>query len=163
MQTARVWDADSRHVQVTCNRLYYAYSIASATRDNIASLSRNLAAFAQSSDQPIGYILHAAADARPPSADDRADDVDVFDTVASRLVGVALVVDTKGCSGAVLRSALTLAYALKRQGCATRTFESVDGAAQWLGPLVGMPPEEIAAVTRQARDSMPPPPAPPES
>jgi hypothetical protein len=148
---------------MTFERVYYAYSIASATRDNIVSLSRNLEAFAQSSDAPIGYILHAAADARPPSADDRADALGVFDSVASRLAGVALVVDTKGCSGGVLRSALTLAFALKRQGCVTRTFESVDGAAQWLGPLVGVPPVEIAAATRQARASMPPPPAAPKS
>lgn len=151
MVVYRVWDSDRDHVQLGTENVFYTYSRGAASSANIDSMVQHLGEFARQSSLPLGYVLHVAEAARPPSVGDGRRVSAMFKKHATRLSGVALVVEASGLAGATLRSAVATLFILNREGFKTRTFASVGGAAGWLGHLLRTPAADIVALSEQAR------------
>jgi hypothetical protein len=151
MPRRHVWDIDSDHVQVSCDRVYYTYTRGDATPQNIASMVANLQAFIKPHRKQIGYILEVTGGARPPSAEDRARVTNEFNRCGAQLAGVALILGEQGFKAALLRSALTMVFMMSRKGFPVRIFEQIEDAAQWLGPGLDIAPAEIVELSRSAR------------
>ena len=152
----RIWEQDDSHVQVSFGNVFYTYTRGSADSGRIASMVRSLEQILKERpSEKIGYLFHVVAGASPPSSEDRERVTEMFNKHASRLSGVAVVVEAAGFSGAMLRSAVTMVFVMTRRGFESRTFEDVHMAAGWRAPRVGMPAGEIVRLAGEAR-----PPAP---
>jgi hypothetical protein len=143
---------DRHHIQVSEQRIFYTWSEDQASPENIRAMIQNLYDFCAANQPPMGYILHLATTARPPSAEDRIRSTEAFNRCAARLAGVAIVLDAKGFAGALLRSAVNAVFFIKRQGFTPRVFESVHLAADWLGAKTFTPSGNIVELARYARD-----------
>lgn len=134
--------------------VFYTYSMGDARTANIDRMLSNLAAFVTESEGPVGYLFHVASGARPPSAEDRARVTASFNQHASKLTGVAVVIEASGPSSALLRSAVTMVFNLSRRSFETRTFEDVVAASEWLGPKQWMVAAELVTGTAEARAAL---------
>ena len=127
-----------------------------ASSENIASLVHNLRAVIQASHAPVGFMLEVTDTAQPPSTGDRSRIMELFNEVAPRLAGVALVVHAAGFSGAMLRSVFTMVFMMGRRGFEARIFSQLDAAATWLGPRIDLEPSDIVSLGRHSRERVEP-------
>lgn len=132
MDAFRIWDHDADHVQASLDGVYYTFSRGDARPENIDSMVSNLDSFARQRDGKFGYIFHVVAGARPPSSSDRSKTTAMFNKHAARLSGVAIVIEADGFAGAMLRSAAHMVFAMSRKGFDSKTFDSVQSAAEWI-------------------------------
>lgn len=151
MRNRHVWDHDADHVQASLDRVYYTYTRGNASRQNIDSMVRNLDQFVRQTNEPIGYVFHVVAGAKPPSDEDRERVTQMFNKHGTRLLGVAVVVEAAGFSGAMLRGAVAMVFTLTRKGFQSKTFEDTAGAAGWISTLAGGSPSELQLFMNQAR------------
>jgi len=143
----RIWDQDNEHVQASFGPVFYTRTIGVAKPANIRTMVANFNTFVRESQGQIGYILHLGSDSTPPVGDDRSKVSDMFNLNASRLAGLAIVIDAQGFKGAMIRSTTTMAFSIVRRGYDSNTCEDMIKASSWLGPRVGISQSEIIAAT----------------
>jgi hypothetical protein len=151
MRFRRTWDQGEDHIQVTIGSVFYTYKSGSSHVDKVL---RNLSAFVLENAGPVGYLFHVVPGANPPSADERARTTEMFNRHASKLSGVAVVIEATGISGALVRSAVTMVFDMTRRDFETRTFEDVVAASAWLAPKQWMGAAELVTASAEARAAL---------
>lgn len=156
MSPPKVWAVDRDHIQASEQRIFYTWSCGQASPENMRSMVSNLMAFVEATPAPLGYVLHLASSARPPTSEDRIRATNAFNECGPRLAGVAIVLDATGFASALLRGAVNAVFFIQRQGFTPRIFDSIQAAADWLGPKTRTLPANIVALARHAREQMKP-------
>lgn len=154
MRFRRIWERNDEHIQVSVGSVFYAYSMGDTRPSNIDRMVDNLDAFVREREGLVGCLFHVIAGAVPPSSHDRARTTEMFNRHASRLCGVAVVIEATGLSSALLRSAVTMVFDMSRRDFDTRTFEDVVAASAWLAPKQDVPASEIVTTGAEARAAL---------
>jgi len=153
MRIPRVWEQNDEHIQVSVGSVFYAHTLSDVRPANITSMMANLDAFVRESEGLVGCLFHVVAGAVPPSSHDRARTTEMFNRHATRLSGVAVVIEAIFPS-ALLRSAVTMVFDMTRREFDTRTFEDVVPASEWLAPKQAMSASEIVTTAAEARAAL---------
>lgn len=154
MSPMKVWALDHNHIQASEGRVFYTWSGGQASPENIRSMVDNLLEYVEGNQPPLGYVLHLAQNARPPASEDRVRATSAFNQCAGRLAGIAIVLEATGFASALLRGAINAVFFIQRQGFTPRVFDSIQSAADWLGPKTHTLPANIVALARHAREKM---------
>jgi hypothetical protein len=147
----KTWVKDPDQILASLGPTLYMYAPGAATAENRKAMIAAVDRFVESTSGSVSFLMHLTAQSKPPPADERREVKAAFDRCGQRLAGIAIVVEADGFAGSVLRSAVTMIFAMNRGGFQSKVFRDIKGASAWLADKQGVSPQILEELAREGQ------------
>jgi hypothetical protein len=149
----RVVSKGQDHCQLIQGNVFLTYTTGPARDEHIGALVMGLDKFFGElpAAEKGAYVLITRGSARPPEGSARRKVQDAFNRHSRRLSAGAIVIETSGFTGAILRTVASTLFVLSQRGFPVKFFATRAECLPWISETTGQNSVQLAGLIEHAQ------------